>query len=309
MKILVTGGAGFIGSNLAQKLVENGNDVIIIDDLSTGYRSSLSGVDARFCHRSILDLDFLIEVSSDVDCIIHLAAIPSVPRSIKFPLASHEANVTGTLHVLEAARNSGAHVVLASSSSVYGSNPKLPKSEEMTPSPISPYAVSKLAAEHYALSWQKSYGLEVLPFRFFNVFGPNQRAGHAYAAVIPAFLSNIKSKNPLIVFGDGSQSRDFTFVDDVTEILMRAAVKRVSSESAVNLAFGSRVTLNELCGSLEQIHGQPLEIKFEAPRVGDVPHSQADTSLLQTMFGELTKTDFNKALLATHEWFMSAESE
>ena len=205
MSVLITGGAGFIGSNLARYLLEHHlvGDVRVLDDFSTGYRHNLDGIDVVVTEGSILDYQTLVAAADGVDAIVHLAAIPSVPRSIANPRASHEANATGTLNVLEAARQVGVEqVIVASSSSVYGSNPQLPKSEYDWTRPMSPYAVSKLATEGYALAYQFSYGLKTLAFRFFNVFGPGQAAGHAYAAVIPQFLDAALRGQPAEVYGD-----------------------------------------------------------------------------------------------------------
>lgn len=208
MRVLVTGAAGFIGSHVCERLFADGHGVVGIDDLSTGSISNLDGIGVRLVEGSILDADALAEAMSGADAIVHLAARPSVPRSIIDPVASHEANATGTLRVLEAARTlDDPIVVVASSSSVYGANPTLPKREDLAVQPLSPYAVSKLATEQYTLAWQHSYGLRTLAFRFFNVFGPRQAPGHAYAAVIPAFTHAALTGVPLTIHGDGTQSR------------------------------------------------------------------------------------------------------
>lgn len=234
MRVLITGGAGFIGSNLARFLLDGPEpaEVRVIDDLSTGFRWNLVGLDVDFVERSILDYDALTSAAAGMDAIVHLGAIPSVPRSITNPRASHEANTTGTLNVLEAARETGIEqVIVASSSSVYGSNPKLPKSEFDWTRPMSPYAVSKQATEGYALAYQYSYGLKTLAFRFFNVYGPGQAAGHAYAAVIPKFLDAALHGRPLEIQGDGTQSRDFTFVDTVCAVIHDALRRQVSART------------------------------------------------------------------------------
>ncbi len=307
MKVVVTGGAGFIGANLCRELSEHpGVQVTALDDLSTGRRDNLDGVDAEFVEGSILDRALLDEVMAGAASVVHLAAIPSVPRSVADPMASHAANATGTLEVLEAARRAGgAHVVLASSSSVYGRNPRLPKHEDLRCEPMSPYAVSKLAAESYALSHAACYGMEVLPFRFFNVFGPLQPAGHAYAAVIPAFIDAALAGLPLPVHGDGTQSRDFTYVESVTEVLTHAVLARVSSTDPVNLAFGTRTTLLEAIAVLEDVLGRPLEVEHQPLRPGDVPHSQADNSRLRALFPNLTPTPLHTGLERTVAWFES----
>ncbi|GAA3180934.1 SDR family oxidoreductase [Blastococcus jejuensis] len=306
MKILVTGGAGFIGANLCRTLSATPDlDVIALDDLSTGSRSNLEGVDASLVVGSILDREVMDAVTAGVSSIVHLAAIPSVPRSLVDPVASHAANATGSLEVLEAARRVGAHVVLASSSSVYGRNPALPKHEELRCEPMSPYAVSKLAAESYALAYAACYDLEVLPFRFFNVFGPLQAAGHAYAAVVPAFVDAALAGRPLPVHGDGSQSRDFTYVETVTRVLSEAALRRVSSPDPVNLAFGSRTTLMEVIDLLGDILGRRLDVEHLPTRAGDVPHSQADHGRLRALFPELGPVPLRTGLERTVAWFES----
>lgn len=306
MKILVTGGAGFIGSNLIKQLQKDGvSDVVVIDDFSTGYRENLDGLEVELFEGSILDRGLLARAARDTDAIVHLAARPSVPRSIQDPLASHHANATGTLHVLEAARESGAHVTLASSSSVYGANPTLPKSEQLRAMPISPYAVSKLATESYALAYQAVYGLEVLPFRFFNVYGPGQAAGHAYAAVVPAFVDAALNGRPLPIYGDGEQTRDFTFVETVTEALSIAARERVNPGDAVNLAFGTRSSLLDVVATMEDILGKPLERRHLEPRAGDVRDSQADNYALKLLFPDIRPVELEEGISKTIEWFRS----
>lgn len=309
MTILVTGGAGFIGSNLVRRLQSDGaGEVRILDNFSTGFEENLSGVDAQVFRGSVLDDDVMAKAAQGADAIVHLAARPSVPRSIADPLASHHANATGTLMVLEAARRQNAHVVLASSSSVYGANPTLPKNEDLRPMPVSPYAVSKLATESYALSYQSVYGLTVLPFRFFNVYGPWQRAGHAYAAVVPQFVSQALAGDPLTVHGDGEQSRDFTFVDTVTETLSLAARERISSPDPVNLAFGTRHTLLDVISRLEKIMGRPLPVDHVASRAGDVRHSQADQTRLRALVQTVEPVDLDTGLAATVQWMKQLDA-
>jgi UDP-glucose 4-epimerase len=304
MSVVVTGGAGFIGANLCRRLAGQGHEVVALDDLSTGRRENLAGVDANLVEGSILDPAALDAACERATAIVHLAARPSVPRSIADPMASHLANATGTVEVLEAARRHGnPHVIVASSSSVYGANPTIPKREDLATLPLSPYAASKLATESYALAYQHSFGVPVLAFRFFNVFGPLQPAGHAYAAVVPAFVDAALAGRPLTVHGDGLQSRDFTFVDTVTEVIADAVARAVTSDGPVNLAFGSRVTLLELIAELEQVLGHAVSVEHVGTRAGDVKHSQADSSRLHELFPAVTPTPLPDALRATVEWF------
>jgi UDP-glucose 4-epimerase len=304
MKVVVTGGAGFIGANLCRTLAAAGHQAVAFDDLSTGFATNLDGIDATLVEGTILDPDALDRVLDGAGAVVHLAARPSVPRSIANPMASHEVNATGTMQVLEAVRRqSAAHVVVASSSSVYGANPAIPKTEDLTPMPMSPYAASKLAAESYALAHASSFGLDVLAFRFFNVFGPLQPAGHAYAAVIPAFVDAALAGAPLPVHGDGRQTRDFTYVGTVAAVLTDAVTRRVTSDRPVNLAFGSRVSLLELADVLGRILGRDLELEHHESRVGDVRDSQADQRRLRALFPDITPVDLETGLRETVEWF------
>jgi UDP-glucose 4-epimerase len=307
MRVVVTGGAGFIGANLCRALVADGHEVVALDDLSTGFEENLEGVEATLVAGSILDRAVLDEVIAGAGAVVHLAARPSVPRSLADPMATHVANATGTMEVLEAVRRAGAeaHVVVASSSSVYGANPKLPRGELDTPMPLSPYAVSKLATEHYTLSYGSSFGLDVLAFRFFNVFGPLQPAGHAYAAVVPAFVEAALAGRALPVQGDGHQTRDFTFVGSLVEVIADAVRRRVTHTTAVNLAFGSRVSLRELTSLLGGVLDRELELDFGPPRAGDVRDSQADQTLLRSLFAGIEPVRLEDGLRATVDWFSS----
>ena len=307
VKVVVTGGAGFIGANLCRSLDTQDfiGRVVALDDLSTGSRLNLAGsTTTELRVGSILNTDDLDDAMTDAQAVVHLAARPSVARSLADPMATHQVNATGTMMVLEAARRHGMpHVIVASSSSVYGANPTLPKREDMAPMPISPYAASKLATESYALSYGRSLGLPVLAFRFFNVFGPLQPAGHAYAAVVPAFVSCALDGKPLSVHGDGTQTRDFTFVDTVVAVLTDALRRRVIGHEPVNLAYGSRVSLLELIAMLEEILGHDLPRDHSEPRPGDVRDSQADRTHLVALFPDLQPTPLLEGLRATVAWF------
>jgi UDP-glucose 4-epimerase len=304
-RVVVTGGAGFIGANLVRALISVPwvSDVVVVDDLSTGNLANLDGLAVRFLEGSVLDEDLVDDALDGVSAVVHLAAIPSVPRSVADPVRSHQANATGTLQVLEAVRRAGCpHLILASSSSVYGRNPQLPKNEDLRPIPMSPYAVAKLAAESYALAYAECYGLDVLPFRFFNVFGPLQPPNHDYAAVVPAFVSAALEGRPLRVYGDGDQTRDFTFVETVTNTIVDAIDRRVTSEDPVNLAFGTRTSLLELIAELERVFDRPLEVVHEPPRPGDVRDSQADRSRLEALFPDIVPVPLPEGLRATTTW-------
>ena len=304
MRLLITGGAGFIGSNLARLALSRGHEVVIIDDLSTGYRHNVDGLDVEFIKASILDEGALARAMDQADAVTHLSALGSVPRSVANPVATHEANATGTLRVVQAVRAAGGpHLVVASSSSVYGLNPALPKSEREWIRAMSPYAVSKIAAEQYALAAQQSFGLETLAFRFFNVYGPRQMPGHAYAAAIPIFLDNLLSGEALPVNGDGSNSRDFTFVGTVCSTLLDAAERRVVHAEPVNLAFGTNTSLLDLISHIQEVSGLEPEVIHREPRVGDVPHSQADNTSLGSLFPDVQPVSLLEGLTETLAWF------
>jgi UDP-glucose 4-epimerase len=306
MRVLITGGAGFIGANLTRELTGRSIGVSILDDLSTGRKENLTGLDADFHLGSILDIEQLTTLAAGVDAIVHLAARSSVPRSINDPLASHHANASGTLNVLEAARRvGGRHVIMASSSSVYGANPELPKRESAATRPMSPYAASKLAAEAYALAYGTAFGLPTLAFRFFNVFGRLQPAGHVYAAVIPAFVDAALRGDTITVHGDGTQSRDFTHVSTVCRTIASALENKISSPDPVNLAFGSRISLNEVLALIAERVDAPLVVTNTDNRTGDVPHSQADPTQLLSLFGDVTPKNFVDGLEETIDWMRS----
>ena len=306
MDVMITGGAGFIGTNLVRRLAENEaiDSIRIFDDFSTGFRTDYASSKVSVIEGDLRDSAAVRAAVKGADAIVHLGALPSVPRSIKDPLSTNGVNVLGTLHVLEAAREFGVEqVISASSSSVYGANPTLPKHEDLATLPLSPYAVSKLATEAYTNAYASSFGLRTIAFRFFNVFGPLQRADHAYAAVIPRFVAAIKEGRPLIVYGDGSQTRDFTSVHSVTHAIEKSLIERIEHSTPVNLAFGSRTSLNELIRMLEEIHGAPISVERTDQRVGDVPHSQASSELINRLVPDVFRPTLRDALAEVYDWY------
>ncbi|MEU8587044.1 NAD-dependent epimerase/dehydratase family protein [Streptomyces sp. NPDC048664] len=307
MNVVVTGGAGFIGANLCRELLSRPGigDVVALDDLSTGSAANLAGTGAELVEGSILDPALLEDVVAGADAVVHLAARPSVPRSLADPFASHDVNATGTVRVLEACRRAGTHLVAASSSSVYGSVTDLPKHEGLPTRPLSPYAASKLATEAYVLAYGPAFGLPALVFRFFNVYGPLQSAGHAYAAVVPSFVDAALRGEPLTVHGDGHQTRDFTYVGTVARVLADAVEREVTCPAPVNLAFGTRVSVLELAHQLAKALGSAIEIRHEDARRGDVRDSQADDTALRALFPNLRATPLEEGLEETVRWFRS----
>jgi UDP-glucose 4-epimerase len=308
VRVLVTGGAGFIGGNLSGYLLDRGHDVIVLDDLSTGDRSNVPG-GARFVEGSILDESTLAMLCRQADAVVHLAARPSVPRSVSDPLASNEMNVSGTLKVLIAARDAGQlYTIVASSSSVYGAggDPAAARREDARCAPISPYGVSKLAAESYTEVFRAVYDLPAVAFRFFNVFGPLQSSGHAYAAVIPAFIDAALRNDRLVVHGDGRQSRDFTYVMTVCEAITRSLEERLESAGPVNLALGQSISLLHVIAELERQLGRQLAVDHVSPRPGDIAHSRADSSRLLAMLPGLSSKPFAECLGETLMWNRNA---
>ena len=303
--VLITGGAGFIGANLCRRLVASEwcSRVLVLDDLSSGTAANLAGLEVELVEASLLDEVVVTKVVAQADAVVHLGARGSVPRSIADPLTTFRINVTGTLNVLEAARHTGLpQVIFASSSSVYGANPVLPKSEDLAPRPMSPYAASKLSAESTVLAYGASYDLNVVPFRFFNVFGPLQPANHVYAAVIPRFVAAALKHEALTIFGDGLQSRDFTYVSTVVDVIERALITDLSTAEPLNLAFGNNITLLEVVAMLEKELGRPLRVNHEEPRLSDVRHSQADNTRLCRYFPDLAPVDLAQGLACTVAW-------
>jgi UDP-glucose 4-epimerase len=300
-RVAVTGGAGFIGSNLTRRLVSEGHEVVVFDDLSSGLISNVDKSRCSFVNASITDPRALQAALKDCQTIFHLAARGSVPRSIKNPVATHAVNATGTMNVLEVARSSGAHVIFSSSSSVYGRNMQLPKDESMWLGPMTPYAASKLAAEGYVQAYASAYKVPTTLLRFFNVFGPRQRPDHEYAAVLPKWIWLALQGKAIDVYGDGSVSRDFTYVDTVLDIAMTAMNEKVLTEGAVNLAYGNRIFLNDAIEMLRK-HFPDLQVNYVAERLGDVKESQNAPELLNRMFPRVQPKEFEAALTETIKW-------
>jgi UDP-glucose 4-epimerase len=303
--IVVTGGAGFIGSNLAEALMEE-NDVIVIDDISTGIygniRSWAEQNRIRFVKGSICDPILLKGTFRDVEYVFHNAAIPSVQRSVKDPIRTNEAGITGTLNILIAARDSGVKkVVFASSSSVYGETPTLPKHEGMVSTPLSPYSLTKLAGEHYCRLFTELYDLKTVSLRYFNVYGPRQNPDSEYSAAIPCFIKNALEGKPLVIYGDGEQTRDFTFVKDVVRANVLAAESNATG--VFNIATGRRISINDLAKLILKISGRTSSIVYAPPRHGDVRHSLADISRAHESFGYSPQYSLEDGLLETISWF------
>jgi UDP-glucose 4-epimerase len=305
MKVIVTGGCGFIGSNLTEELIKE-HYVVVIDDLSTGRIENIQNLqnneNFEFVEGSITDLNLVKQIFEGADCIFHQAAIPSVQRSVENPIATNEANIKGTLNVLIAARDCGVKkVVYASSSSVYGDTPELPKREDMKPNPLSPYAVSKLTGEYYCKVFSDIYGIKTICLRYFNVYGPKQDPTSEYAAVIPRFINRVLNNQPPVIYGDGDQTRDFTFVGDVVKANILAMEKNV--EGVFNIACGRRISINELANKIMEIMSVKLNPVYDKPRPGDVRHSLADISLARQKLGYVPEYNLEKGLEVTIRWF------
>jgi UDP-glucose 4-epimerase len=309
-KYLVTGAAGFIGSSLVRALLERGEQVRGIDNFETGRRENLTDVlhQIDFREADILDLDAMHKACADVDYVLHHAALPSVPRSVLDPLSSNRANVDGTVNVLVAARDAKVkRVVYAASSSVYGDTPTLPKHEAITPNPISPYAVAKLASECYMLSFYRCYGLETVCLRYFNIFGPRQDPSSAYSGVLAKFSMQMLQGEQPTIFGDGTTSRDFTFIDNAisANLLACSAPAAECAGRVFNCATGRRITLNETFAALKQLTGYKGAVKYGPERSGDIKHSLADIAQAQKNLGYKVLVNFEDGLRRTVEWYKS----
>ena len=308
MKFLVTGGAGFIGSNIVEELLQRKHQVRVLDNLSTGKRENLSaGMGAvEFIEGDIRSYHSVREAVDGMEVVLHEAALPSVPRSVRDPISSNAVNVDGTLNILYAAKDAGVkRVVYASSSSVYGDTPELPKHEGMTPNPQSPYAVSKLAAEHYCRVFAALYGLETVALRYFNVFGPRQDPASQYSAVIPKFIKALLGGRQPVIYGDGEQTRDFTFVSNVVDANLRAATAACRKGLAMNCACHDRISLNQLVVEINGILGTSVKPVYEGPRPGDIKHSFAAIDLATREIGYAPSVDFRAGLKKTVEWYKS----
>ncbi|UCG51902.1 MAG: SDR family oxidoreductase [Candidatus Latescibacterota bacterium] len=305
---LVTGGAGFIGSHIAETLTRNGHEVRVLDNFSTGKQENLDPFrsECLLIEGDVRDADAVEEAVRGVDFVIHQAALASVPRSIDDPTSSNQVNVQGTLNLLLAAKKHEIkRFVYASSSSVYGDSETLPKAEEMPPNPKSPYATSKLAGELYCRVFADVYGLPTTCLRYFNVFGPRQDPNSQYSAVIPVFVKALLQERPPTIFGDGEQSRDFTYVENVVSANILACESNNSRGEVYNVACGDRFSLNWLYGKLKNIIGVDIEPKFGPPRPGDVKHSQASVEAIERGLGYKIRVGFDEGLKRTVDWYKS----
>jgi nucleoside-diphosphate-sugar epimerase len=307
-RYLVTGGAGFIGSNLVRQLLARGDTVRVLDNFSTGRRENLDELADRIevVEGDLRSDDDVRRAMANVRYVLHLGALGSVSRSVQDPMTTHEVNATGTLRVLIAARDAGVErVVLSSSSSVYGNTPVLPKQEDMTPTPLSPYALSKLSGEHHARLFFTLYGLRTYSLRYFNVFGPRQNPKSQYAAVIPLFVDALRAGQPPTIHGDGEQTRDFTYVDDVIAANLACCVAPEAAAGGVfNVAWGNRISVKELARRIGQLVGREIAPVHQAPRVGDVRDSQADATRAHQLLGWQPRVSFADGLQRTVDWFM-----
>lgn len=303
-KVIITGGAGFIGSNLAEALMEN-NEVLVIDNFSTGKKENLNGLDSiKIIKGSITNIKLLQKEFENVDYIFHQGALPSVPRSVSDPISSNLANIDGTLNVLVAARdNKVKKVVYASSSSAYGDTPELPKIETMIPNPLSPYAITKLTGEYYCKIFNDVYGLPTTSLRYFNVYGPKQDPTSQYSAVIPKFITRVMHNQKPLIYGDGEQTRDFTYVKDVVTANILSAESQNCNGEILNIAGGKRITINELAGKIIDSFGKALDLEHTDQRAGDVKHSLADISKAKKLIGFEPKYSLDKGLKLTIDYF------
>lgn len=308
--VLVTGGAGFIGSNLADELIRQGSRVRIIDNLSTGFRENLDEIsgDFEFIEGDLNDSDLLAKALQDIEIVFHQAALPSVPRSVADPVETHNACVNATFNLLVKSRDAGVRrVIYAASSSAYGDQPTLPKVETMRPEPLSPYAAAKLMGEHYCSVFTRVYGLETIALRYFNVFGPRQNPASHYSGVISRFIDALMKGGRPVIYGDGEQSRDFTYISNVVNANIRAAQTNEGLGQVMNAANGERISLNELLSVLKEITGRSDAVAdFQPERKGDVKHSQADNALAVKCLGYEKIVGLEEGLSRTIDWWKSS---
>ena len=308
--ILVTGGAGFIGSHIARSLAENGERVRVLDNLSSGRSDNLAGIagEIEVIEGDLRDAEVVARAVDGCEVVYHQAAVPSVPRSVADPRTSLDAGITGTLNVLLAARDRGARrVVFASSSSIYGDTPVMPKQEDMTPKPLSPYAISKLSAEQLCGVFTRLYGLETVALRYFNVFGPNQDPASEYAAVIPKFIAAVAAGERPTIFGDGEQSRDFTYIANVVDANLRAAAVPEASGRVFNIASGRAITVNRMLALVGELLGKSAEADYTDPRPGDIRDSLADISAARDVLGYDPEVSFEDGMAMTVAAFSGDE--
>jgi len=308
--VLVTGGAGFIGSHIASALIHKGARVRIIDDLSTGHRENVAeiGGDVDFVHASLTDSKALSRALRDVEVVFHEAAIPSVPRSVAKPTETHEASVNATFSLLLAARDQRIRrLVYAASSSAYGDQSELPKREDLRPDPLSPYAVAKLVGEYYCQVFSRVYGLETVSLRYFNVFGPRQDPGSQYSGVISRFMDALLNREQPIIYGDGEQSRDFTYISNVVDANLRAAESGSAVGQVINIANGERVTINQVFEKVKKLTGRTdVQPEYAPARTGDVRDSLADLTLARSLLGYSPKIDLEEGLRLTLDWWKTS---
>lgn len=309
-KYLVTGGAGFIGANIVRQLIDNGEKVKVLDNFNTGKRENINELmnEIEFMEGDVTNNQTVIEAVKDVDVIFHQGAIPSVPKSIIDPMKTNYANINGTLRLLQAAAQANVkRFIYAASSSAYGFNETLPKQEDMPGRPMSPYAVSKYAGELYCKVFHHLYGLETISLRYFNVFGPHQDPNSRYAAVIPAFIKSILNNESPVIYGDGTQSRDFTYIDNVVAANLLAANAPKLQGEVINIGNGSQIALNELVMYINNILGKNIPVAYTAERQGDVKHSLADISLAEKLIGYRPSTSFHEGLKHTIHWLKNGK--
>jgi UDP-N-acetylglucosamine/UDP-N-acetyl-alpha-D-glucosaminouronate 4-epimerase len=310
MKALVTGGGGFIGSNIVRALLARGHDVRVLDNFSTGIRANLAELDdqVQLVEGDLRSYERVHAAVRGVEVVFHQGALPSVPRSVQDPLTTTAVNVEGTLNVLLAARDEGVRrIVNASSSSVYGNTGELPRVETQAPDPISPYAVAKLAAERFCTSFSRVYGMEIVSLRYFNVFGPHQDPTSQYAAVVPRFISAVAAGEPVTIYGDGEQSRDFTFVDNVVDANLRAADAPKVSGEILNVATGGSVTVNDLADVIGKLLGKEVVRAYEPAREADVHASWADIEEARRLLDYEPQVDFEDGLRRTADYLLGKE--